>query len=86
MSTIEITRMEDVRVGDDVTLTRDGLTVAGRVRSPGTAVGSARRWRIYFFGIGTLYARDGWTLVSATREVPDDVAADAIDQEQEGDA
>lgn len=85
MKTIEINRMEDVRVGDDITLTRDGLTVAGRVRLPGTAVGSAR-WRIYFFGIGTLYARDGWTLVSATREVPDDVAADAIDQEQEGDA
>lgn len=85
MSTIEITRMEDVRVGDDVTLTRDGLTVAGRVRSAGTAVGLAR-WRVYFPGIGTLYARDGWTLVSATREVPDDVAADAIDQEQEGDA
>ena len=37
MSTIEINRMEDVRVGDDITLTRDGLTVAGRVRSPGTA-------------------------------------------------
>lgn len=86
MRAIKITRMEDVSVGDDITLTRDGLTVAGRVRSAGTAVGLARRWRIYFPGIGTLYARDGWTLVSATREVPDDVAADAIDQEQEGDA
>ena len=30
MSTVEITRMEDVRVGDDITLTRDGLTVSGR--------------------------------------------------------
>lgn len=70
MSTIEITRMEDVRVGDDITLTRDGVTVAGRVRPEGTAVNRAD-WHVYFPGVGTLYARDGWTLASATREVPE---------------
>lgn len=85
MSTIEITRMEDVRVGDDVTLTRDGVTVTGRVIPEGTAVDLAD-WHVYFPGIGTLSYCGGWTLVSATREVPDDVAANAIDQEQEGDA
>lgn len=77
MKTIEINRIEDVRVGDDITLTRDGLTVAGRVRPEGTDV-DHEDWHVYFPGIGTLYGRYGWTLVSATREVPDDTAAAVI--------
>lgn len=69
-TTTKITRIEDVRIGDDVTLTRDGLTVSGRVRPGGTVVGLGQ-WRIYFPGLGTLCGTDGWTLVSATREVPE---------------
>lgn len=38
MSTTEITRIEDVRVGDAVTMGRDGVTVSVTLESSGTSL------------------------------------------------
>lgn len=71
MNTIEITRIEDVRDGDRVTLTRDGTVLTGevfRVRH-----GSARTY-FEMTGMGDMsVARAGgaWVFHGATREVPD---------------
>lgn len=71
MNTIEITRIEDVRDGDRVTLTRDGTVLTGevfRVRH-----GSARTY-FEMTGMGDMsVARAGgaWVFHAATREVPD---------------
>lgn len=69
MSTVEITRVEDVREGDVVTLTRNGTTVVGTVRD--VAHGHVTHLEIATLPC-SLIAGDGyWTFVSATREVPD---------------
>src|SRR5690606_39074508 len=69
MSTVEITRVEDVRAGDVVTITRNGTTAVGKIRDgehgdyshPAIAGLSSR-----------LIAGDdySWAFVRATREMP----------------
>lgn len=69
MSTVEITRVEDVLEGDHVTITRNGTTVIGTVRN--VAPGGYTHLDIATLPC-TLIVGDGyWTFVRATREVPD---------------
>ncbi len=70
MSTIEITRVEDIRPGDHVTLTCNDTTVSGTVRN------ATHADTTHFFDIANLpcdlIAGGGhWTFVSAYRVVPD---------------
>lgn len=69
MSTVEITRAEDVREGDRVTLTRNGTAVSGTVRS--VTHGDATHIDIATLPCVLIVGDGYWTLVSASREVPD---------------
>lgn len=70
MSTIKITSIENVEVGDVVMMKRGDATVKAPV-GKNDAVSGPNLFVIYLDGFGTLYGRDGWTLTYATREVPE---------------
>lgn len=69
MNNIEITRVEDVRAGDRVTLTRNGTTVSGTVRDV-THGDTNHCFYIASLQDILIVGDGGWTLVNATREVP----------------
>ena len=70
MSTVEITRVEDVRAGDVVTITRNGTTVVGKIRD--VEHGDYTHLDIAALSSRLIVGDDyWWTFVSATREVPD---------------
>lgn len=47
-----------VKVGDTVTVEREGVTVRGKAGTHGLGILTA----VFISGVGTLYFRDGWTL------------------------
>jgi len=69
MSTVEITRVEDIQVGDRVTLTCNDSTVVGRVRD--VTHGDATHLTIANLPCSLIVGGGyWWTFVGATREVP----------------
>ena len=74
MSTVEITRVEDVRDGDRVTLTRNGTVVTGEVIRVGHRGGESRTcFEMSGMGYLAVYWAGGgsWEFVRATRQVSD---------------
>src|SRR5690606_8678931 len=69
MSTIDITRVEDVREGDRVTMTRNGTAVSGAVRD--VTHGDYTHIDIATLPCVMIVGDGSWTVVSATREVQD---------------
>lgn len=69
MSTVEITRVEDVRVGDVVVVARGDATATGRVHD--VSRGPNVHLTVAYLPFTVIVGEDHWTFVRATREGPD---------------